>query len=207
MIKFWRYAVVRVIAFVIGSATVVSANSVKEFIITSGDGLRVADVTDDGRLMVDTSGEVSVTNLPDVQQVKGDVTVENFPSVQNVAVGNFPSTQEVKVNNFPEPLPALPTIVNLIKDNLSDDLNPLCTTEGGLSYTVPSGKALYITDVLATNPVGIWTDGRGIIYRQAESAVDFDTPLVINSDETLCLFRWAGVTTYILVAGQLVDAP
>lgn len=62
----WKYALVAVAAFLIGSAAVVSAaGPIKLFALSDESGARVADVTVDGELLVNAMGsEVTVTNLP-----------------------------------------------------------------------------------------------------------------------------------------------
>ena len=112
MSKFWKYIVVGVIAFAIGSAAVASAQvSFSRFAITNDDGSRTVKVGTGGKLAVFANGKVRVQNFPQVQQVSGSVDVSNLPQVQtvgvsgDVSVANFPSLQQVagsvSVNNLP----------------------------------------------------------------------------------------------------------
>ena len=87
MFKYWRYAVVTMAAVLITSTTVTAAQPLKGFFIGSSDGQRSAEVTVDGRLLVDAElpavqdiqGNVNVGNLPAIQNIQGNVNVENFP--------------------------------------------------------------------------------------------------------------------------------
>ena len=84
--RLFHYTAVAVIAFTIGSASVVlaaSSGAVQLPAFRLGDGTnpnQYAKVNADGSL------EVSVSNQPSTQQVSGTVSVSNFPSTQNVNV-------------------------------------------------------------------------------------------------------------------------
>ncbi len=115
MVKYWKYALVAVLAFAIGTTMVASAAGIQRFVLSDRYGMNTARILPGGRLVVDATrsivgvknfpdvqevdGEVSVGNLPDVQTVAGDVEVMNFPEVQTVegtvAVDNLPDVQEV----------------------------------------------------------------------------------------------------------------
>ena len=104
----WRYALVAVLAFTIGSAGVVFAASTGA---VSLPAFRLADgVNPDQVATVDAGGNVhvSVANQPATQQVTGTVSVSNFPSTQNVsgAVSTTPSVATRSVNRFFGPLDA-----------------------------------------------------------------------------------------------------
>ena len=105
-LKSWsmlRYAVVALVAFGIGSATVASAvGPLKLFAIGNELGTNVAQVNEDGELLVLASGSVDVT-FPATQ----DVSVTNFPSVQDRAEG-----MESRKNKF-----VLYDVIKLIKWN------------------------------------------------------------------------------------------
>ena len=76
----WKYALVAVAAFLIGSAAVVSAaGPIKLFALSDESGARVADVTAGGELLVNTMGsDVAVTNFPAVHDIVGSVEVSNL---------------------------------------------------------------------------------------------------------------------------------
>ena len=123
MAKYWRYIVVAVVPFLIGSATVASAHGIQKFVITDKKGTDTVKVGSAGRLHVNANGskvrvknfpntqqvaeevdignlpETPVDNLPETQPVEGTVSVDNFPGVQtvqgDVGVTNFPAIQQV----------------------------------------------------------------------------------------------------------------
>jgi len=119
MFKYWRYAVVTIAAVLITSTTVTAAQPLKGFFIGSSDGQRSAEVTVDGRLLVDAE-------LPTVQDIQGNVNVGNLPAIQdiqgNVNVGNLPAIQDIQgnvtVENFPKssdlPDPQLFTLLDKV---------------------------------------------------------------------------------------------
>ena len=69
MSRYWKYAVVIGLAFVIGSATVVTAQGITRFVISNEDDTNTVKVGGAGRLFVNAKGVVRVSNLPDVQDV------------------------------------------------------------------------------------------------------------------------------------------
>lgn len=101
------------------------------------------------------------------------------------------------------------TIVNLIGHRVAIKR---CWPE--TTYTVPSGKALLLTDLLsrsATQEVLIWSDVRGEILRvHTQASVALRTPLVVEAGETVCAVQSAGpanVDALVLISGQLMDVP
>lgn len=81
-----RYTVIAVLAFSIGSASIVFAASSGAVQLPT---FRLADGTNPDQLAkVDANGsvQVSVANQPTSQQISGAVSVTNFPSTQNVNV-------------------------------------------------------------------------------------------------------------------------
>jgi len=84
--RYWKYTLVAVLAFLVGSATIIMADDIESFVISNEAGTRTVGVTEEGKLMVDAMGQVAVTNLPEVQTVEGNLTVsvDNFPNGSNV---------------------------------------------------------------------------------------------------------------------------
>ena len=77
MSKYWGYLVVAVLAFLVGSAVVVSAQTVEKFVITNEAGTNAAKVNQAGRLQVKVSNlpktqNVRITNVADLQGDPGD---------------------------------------------------------------------------------------------------------------------------------------
>jgi len=64
MRRFWKYALVTVVAFLVGGTAVASAASIKQFVLSSEDGTRAAVISPEGRLHTDVAGSVEVSNLP-----------------------------------------------------------------------------------------------------------------------------------------------
>ena len=62
--KYGIHLTIGLIAFLIGTATVLAAPKIQSLVIGSPDGARQAEVSVDDRLLVDTVGEVTVSNLP-----------------------------------------------------------------------------------------------------------------------------------------------
>ena len=202
MVKYWKYVLVAVLMFLLGTATVVAAPDIRKFVISDASGERSADVSPENRLLVDATGEVSVSNFPASQQVSGEVYVSNLPAIQDVNVGNFPAVQDISGsiditgNRLPDPA----TIVNLHALWLNDDTPDVCDAPG-FGFTVPVDKTLLITDVIAIGQllttVYLWTED-GIILSlafapsplssndRAVAAAHLTTPLVVNSGEKLC---------------------
>jgi hypothetical protein len=92
-----RYTAIAVVAFSVGSASVVLAASSGAMQLPV---FRLADGTNSEQLAkVDAAGnvQVSVNNQPSTQQISGTVSVSNFPATQGVSVSNFPATQNVNV--------------------------------------------------------------------------------------------------------------
>ena len=65
--KHWKCVLLAVIALAIGTSTVMAAPMAKKMVLSSEDGTRTAEVAD-SRLLVNTTGQVSVSNFPEVQQ-------------------------------------------------------------------------------------------------------------------------------------------
>jgi hypothetical protein len=81
-----RYTAIAVLAFSVGSASVVLAASSGAMQLPV---FRLADATNPEQLAkVDAAGsvQVSVNNQPSTQQISGTVSVSNFPATQNVNV-------------------------------------------------------------------------------------------------------------------------
>ena len=81
----------------------------------------------------------------------------------------------------------------------------------GLSYTVPSGKLLLVTDLVTSAPTRVIfeSDSRGQLFaiNHVESpAFSLVTPLVIYPGERLCL-RSPASGIDAMLTGLLVDAP
>jgi len=128
MFRHWRYAVVAMAAVLITSTTVTAAQPLKGFFIGSSDGQRSAEITVDGRLLVDAElpavqniqGNVNIGNLPAIQDVQGNLNVGNLPAIQaiqgTVDVGNLPAIQDIQgnvtVENFDLPDPQLFTLLD-----------------------------------------------------------------------------------------------
>ncbi|HEY6958740.1 MAG TPA: hypothetical protein VI814_07950 [Candidatus Limnocylindria bacterium] len=109
-----RYVIVAILAFVLGSATVVeAAPAIASFHLADGtDPTRLAAVDANGNQQVNVnnfpttqavSGTVSVGNLPATQAVSGTVSVSNLPATQAVTgtvnVGNQPSTSVIGLSD------------------------------------------------------------------------------------------------------------
>ncbi len=203
MVKYWKYALVAVLAFTIGTAMVASAAGIQRFVISDRYGMNTARILPGGRLVVDaTRSIVGVKNFPDVQQVSGEVSVGNLPDVQPVEVMN-PN------------LPDHSAIVNVTGGSVRhvDDPSP-CLADS--SFTVADGKTLLITDfemyAYSLKPV-LWTDARGIIRFVPTGGFQPKTPLGGKCGrDCVCLRVTEGVPgppvhQYFFFAGQLVDAP
>jgi hypothetical protein len=104
-----RYTAIAVLAFSVGSASVVLAASSGAVQLPT---FRIADGTNPEQFAkVDAAGnvQVSVNNFPATQPVSGSVSVTNLPATQlvtgTVNVANLPATQPVSgtvaVSNFP----------------------------------------------------------------------------------------------------------
>ena len=70
MNKYWGYVIIAVLAFVLGSVVVVSAQTIDKLVISSEDGSKTAKVNNTGRLLVKTQAQVGVKNFPAVQDVR-----------------------------------------------------------------------------------------------------------------------------------------
>jgi hypothetical protein len=102
----WRYMVIGVLTFTLGSASAVFAASSGALTVPR---FSLADGTNPDQLAkVDADGSVHVTvsNQPSTQQVSGTVSVNNFPATQNVSgtVRTTPSLATKTVNRFFGPL-------------------------------------------------------------------------------------------------------
>ena len=213
MTRYWKYAIVAVVAFLTGSATIVSAGVVKQFAITNQDGTQTVGVSQAGELLV--TGNVAVDNLPDVQPVQVN-NFADFPPVQVTVGDTIDPLAIVNISAFrlsrsdPVPGPAfLPPVGSLF-----------CLPES--TFEVPQGKALLLTEGRFMNipqsstgavagPVALATDARGVIYLfGVDESVIFTTPLVVNSEETVCPFRISGsadpADIFVFLSGVLVDA-
>ncbi len=60
MSNLWKYVIIGVIAFMVGSAVAVSAVAIEKRAISNEDGTRTADVTQSGRLMTNPKGKLNV---------------------------------------------------------------------------------------------------------------------------------------------------
>jgi len=216
MFKYWRYAVVALVAVLISSTTVAAAQPLKGFFIGSADGQRTTEVTADGRLLVDAG-------LPAVQDIQGNVNIGNLPAIQaiqgNVDIGNFPAVQDIQGNvnvaNFPESsdLPDPATIVNLKAIPLlvaeGESGIPQCDPTKGFQYVVPANHQLLITDVLSQPPgdtKGLWTESEGMILVYITPHTQFTTPLIVKAGDTLCPVGILGdPTKMVIVTGRLVS--
>ena len=134
-----RYLLVAVLAFTLGSATIVEAAPAIALI-------RLADATDATKIAaVDGTGnvQVKVNNLPTTQAVSGTVGVSNFPSTQNVAgtvnVGNLPTTQNVAGTVAASDANARQAFQVAAGGTIPDG-----SFIGGPSFLVPAGKRLVI---------------------------------------------------------------
>ena len=65
-----KYGIVAVLAFLIGSVAVVSAQGIEKLVISNEAGTNSAKVNNAGRLQVKTTGNVRVSNLPATQDVR-----------------------------------------------------------------------------------------------------------------------------------------
>lgn len=64
-----KYGIVAVLAFLIGSAAVVSAQGIEKLVISNEAGTNSARVNKSGRLHVQAKGSVNVSNLPATQDL------------------------------------------------------------------------------------------------------------------------------------------
>ena len=166
--------------------------------VESNGGLRVQN----------RGGNVSVDNFPSSQRVFGSVWVQNIPLTQrvrgNVTVDNLPETQQV--SGQVDILPDVSTIVNLRATGAE-------LSCADLSYTVPEGKALLVTDMAAYIPdggsseyAGLATDTEGEIFRlglplRGNESIHWNTPLLIGTGRTMCLVA-IGITDTCSKASQ-----
>ena len=68
----WKYILVGVAAFVLGSATIATASShITKFVISNEDETRTVGVTQSKRLKTHTTGNLRITNLTDIQGPQG----------------------------------------------------------------------------------------------------------------------------------------
>ena len=65
-----KYCIVAVLAFLIGSAAVVSAQGIEKLVISNEAGTNSARVNKSGRLHVQAKGSVNVSNLPATQRTR-----------------------------------------------------------------------------------------------------------------------------------------
>jgi hypothetical protein len=176
MRNLWKYASVAVIAFILGSAAVVTAEpKIKEFAISNQDGTHIAEVSDQGRLLVDSVGEVRVSNFPAESALPDPSTIVNL-------------------TGFPQSGPGQP-----------ENCDP---SQGGFEFSVPVGKALLITDIVAAEGgAGLWTDTNGVIFNGGPG--QFITPLKVGAGATLCPYASPAFPfgNNIFVSAQLVDVP
>lgn len=115
MSNIWKLAIVAALFFVLGSMTVVSADKIKQFVISSEDGSQNVGVTEDGRLKVD-AGELAVV-LPEVQQVE---------------VGNLPLTPDGRLM-VTLPVPEGATLLQTLDVELTtetDEVTPWVDARG-----------------------------------------------------------------------------
>jgi len=117
MTRYWKYVLVAVLMFLFGTATVVAAPPIKQFVISNEDGERFAEVSPDNRLLVEAAG----TNPSDI--------VNLFPSIVDGGAGPFDCTN---ANAFIYPVPGGNTL--LITDMLVVSSNP-----GTVSVATNSG--------------------------------------------------------------------
>ena len=109
-------------------------------------------------------------------------------------------------------MPEPSTIVNLFTpERIFAQAPEACDHADGFRYVVPEGKALLITDVIVEgNPLGgLWTDLRGIVYPSLFFG-ELQTPVVINTGETLCPSGGTGDSSTrpsFFVSRRLVDSP
>jgi len=82
MSKYGIYVIIALLGIIIGTATVAAAPRIQRLVLSSEDGARVADVTPDGRLLVDESHSQLFT-LVDGEEIPpgGEPTQIEFPYV------------------------------------------------------------------------------------------------------------------------------
>ena len=71
----WKYALIAVVAFALGSVSLASAAGVQRFVLTNKANTNQAKIGTQGRLHVNAL----VNNFPKVQAVRGSVNVGNLP--------------------------------------------------------------------------------------------------------------------------------
>ncbi len=202
MRRLWRYALVAVMAFTIGSATVVSAQSIQQFVISNLDGSRNAEVTEDGRLQVDVAGEVAVNNLPEVQNVR----------ILSSALSEGSQLESKNLGRNPIGCPSQGGTL-LCSDSNFDHIGDTalgCFKEsGGFSYSPPAGKEFLLTDAVnLANTLTLWTTRHGgFITLNTGEEFSFQTPVVIGEGERLCSTFMSATPFQVFISGQLRDAP
>lgn len=182
MSRFWKYALVAVLAFTIGSAAVASAASIKQFVLSSEDGTRVAVISPEGRLHTDVVGSVEVSNLPQVQQV--EVMNEVVSIAGEVSVGNLPLAQDGSVRVAP-PSPEGATLLQTLDIELTemtDENTPWVNTEGFtrfLLYTradkqTPGGTSTTLIVLFLESLDGVLNYGGVSGHIRAEHTIKID---------------------------------
>ena len=166
MANHWKYVIVAIVAFLIGSAAVASASQIQRFVIRD-EGGDEARVTKKGKLQVNTTGKVKVTNLRKIQKVK----VTNLPEIQQVEIEPPGTAVNLRTGRVNDILPFVgPPLVSFNLERIpacglfgctEPHIGPIdgfstCNRDlGGFNYTVGAGHSLLITDIVAMeDPVG-----------------------------------------------------
>jgi hypothetical protein len=150
---------------------------------------------------IQTSFPVNVTNFPSTQPV----SIVNFPSttLDSISVINFPSVQVVSVTNFPLSETEIGTV-----NYYSNVTNIAALASGTITYTVTSGKKLYLKQVIASSSGGpckvVVITGTGgsavtqavVFYSAATLSVviPFAQPIVVLDVVNVQIWNLAGAT-------------
>lgn len=234
MSRSWKYVVVAVLAFLVGSAAVTAivnahggdTSQIHACVNVANGQMRLAGANNDcsafpeGWIPVDWAieGPQGAEGIQGAKGEKGDTGEKGEAGPQGPPGSALPDLSTI-VNFVADSLNTCEDFVGLCRDTDGDgivDTPGTCFGEGngGFSYLVPEGKALLVTDIVTigsgVRPVSLWTDQRGIILRiPPNSSAALNTPIVVKAGETLCPVSTTGnmMPDSISISAQLVKAP